>query len=400
MKKIFITASLLLFAFAVFAQKNEVQNTINYLKPHNYHLDKAKESIDKAMKHASTITDYKAWYYAGKVYLEIFESKNEEFKNLDKNALIKSRDAYFKAKEYDSRKRYSDQINASIRRIAAFFFNQGSDHYNEGLGFLAEKETENAIKKFNIAVESFENSIEIYNTPGFVKLDTMLLLRTGLAAFSGKQYDKAIGYFKDCADYKFGGEDVFINMSQIYQIQGDTAKAIQTLEEGITVYSEDNLGILNQLIVFYYQAGKTDEALDYINLAIEQNPENNGLFHIKGELFKQMGEFDKAAEAYKKSIELNPEYIDSPYNLGIMYYNNAAEKYNAANATEDNDEYTKLKAEGDELYMLALPYLETAHELEPNEPSTLDILKRLTYRLGKTEKNREYTKKLNELEKK
>jgi len=397
MKRIFITLALIVFALAGFAQKNEVQNAINYLKPHNYQLDKAKEAIDKAIQHPSTITNYKAWFYAGKVYLDIHETKNEKFVNLDENALEKSLNAFLKSIEYDKGKRELAKSRAAVRGIASHFFNKGTENYNDGLQFIIDKNPQNAIPEFNKAVDAYEKSLEVYAMPDFQKLDTLLILRTGLAAFSGKQFDKAMGYFEQCADYQFGGEEVFINMCEIHQIQGDTTKALETLEKGIKVYPDDNLGILNQLIVFYYNSGKTKEALDYINLAIEKNPNNNGLFHIKGELYKQMGEIDLAVESYKKSIELNPEYVDSPYNLGIMYYNIAGEKHNAANATSDNDEYQKLKGEGDELFKLALPYLEKAHELEPTEPSTLDVLKRMTYRLGLTDKNKEYTSKLNAL---
>ncbi len=399
MKKVFITLSLLAFVYVSFAQKNEVQNTINFLKPHNYKLDDAKVSIDKAILHSSTNADYKAWYYAGKVYLEIHETKIEKYKGLDDNPLDKSLVAYLNSIKYDKGKRFVDQSNTSVRRIAGFYFNQGTNTYNEGLEFLSNKDTESAIKNFNKAAESYEKCLEIYKIPNFTKLDTMLILRTGLASLSGKQYDKALGYFKNCADYKFGGEEVFINMAVIYQIKGDTTKAIQTLEEGMKVYPVKNLGILNQLIIYYYDTGKTTEALDYINLAIEKNPDNNGLHHIKGELFKQMGNNVKAAESYMKSIELNPDFVDSPYNLGIMYYNMAGERHNESNATSDNDEFIRLKGEGDDLFKLALPYLEKAHELEPTEPSTLDILKRMTYRLGLLDKNREYTQKLKDISK-
>lgn len=397
MKKLVILFSLIILATGVFSQKNEVQNAINYLKPHNYDLGKAKESIDNALKHPSTNNYFKAWYYAGKIYIEIHESGNQKFKSLDNNALEKSYNAFLKTRELDTKKRYIKETDISINGIAAHFFNQGTLEFNDGIEAQIAKKDGEATQYFNLALKSFETALEIYAMPEYYRLDTTLVFSTGLAAFNAKEFDKAVEYFVKCKDYKYGGEDVYLNLSSIYKFEGDTVKAVKTLEDGIAAYPEDNLNILTDLIVFYVNAGKSDESLNYINMAIEKNPENNGLHHVKAGLFDQLGEFDKATKAYKKAIELNPDFVDSQYNLGILYYNQGGEKFNAANSITDNDEYNKVKAEGEDYFKLSLPYLEKAHELEPTERATLDILKRITYRLGLLERNKEINELLKNL---
>jgi len=397
MKKLAILFSFVFLVAGVFSQKNEVQNAINYLKPHNYDLGKAKEAIEKALNHTTTNNYYKAWYYAGKIYIEIYESKNQEYKSLDDNALEKSYNAFVKTRELDTKKRYIKETDAAIKGIAAHFFNQGTLEYNDGIEAQIAKKNDEAPEHFDLAYESFVKALEIYAMPEYNRLDTTLIFSTGLAAFNAKKYDKAVEYFNKCLEYKYGGEDVYLNLSSIYKFEGDTVKAVATLEEGISAYPDGNLNILTELIVFYVNAGKSDESLNYINMAIEKNPENNGLHHVKAGLFDQLGEFDKAVEAYKRAIEINPDFVDSQYNLGILYYNEGGEKFNAANSITDNDEYNKVKAEGEEYFKLSLPYLEKAHELEPAERATLDILKRITYRLGLLDRNKEINELLKNL---
>ncbi len=48
----------------------------------------------------------------------------------------------------------------------------------------------------------------------------------------------------------------------------------------------------------------------------------------------------KSADAYKKAIALDASYMDAYFNLGALYYNEAAELNNIANKIEDAH-YTK-----------------------------------------------------------
>ncbi|MFC2097784.1 tetratricopeptide repeat protein [Bacteroidota bacterium] len=389
MKKVIISISFLIMASGLLAQKNEVQNAINYIGSARFDLAKAKESIDKATDHPSTSNYYKTWYYRGKVYLTIFESRKEEEKKLDENALEKSHEAYLKYLQIDTKKRKIDDTIKELWRVANHYFNRGSDEFNAGVEAAKNNNEAEVIANYAKAVTSFENSTAIYQLPQYELLDTLLVYRTGLAALRGKQYDKAMKYFNQCIDFNYGGEDVFLGISDIYMAKGDTIKAIETLERGIKVYPDNNLGILANLIDFYVQSGKSVEALNYINLAIEKNPNHNVLFHIKGKLFDDLGEFDKAVEAYSKAIEIKPDYSDSNYNLAIMYFNKGADIFNESNSVTDNDKYNEMQDLGKEYYTKSLPYFETCHKIEPTDAAILDLLKRITYRLGLTDRNRE-----------
>ena len=87
MKK--ITTLLVLFISALaYGQANQVQNASNYLR--NKEFDKAKASADAASVHESSLNNPKLWMYRGKIYQEIYFSKDAAIKNLDLDALTKN----------------------------------------------------------------------------------------------------------------------------------------------------------------------------------------------------------------------------------------------------------------------------------------------------------------------
>ncbi|MBL0256101.1 MAG: hypothetical protein IPQ03_00740 [Bacteroidetes bacterium] len=97
---------------------------------------------------------------------------------------------------------------------------------------------------------------------------------------------------------------------------------------------------------------------------------------------------------YKKTIELNPDLLYANYNLGVIYFNQGADKANAANSLKSNEEFEKAKKVYEEKFNLGAPYLEKALELNPKKSeddqslnkSILQILKQLYARTNQTEK--------------
>ena len=75
-------------------------------------------------------------------------------------------------------------------------------------------------------------------------------------------------------------------------------------------------------------------------------------------------------ENYEKAIELNPDYYEANYNLGVMHYNKARDVVSELNNLPLN-EYRKSEAAYEEKahvhFNEALPYFEKAAEVKPNE---------------------------------
>jgi tetratricopeptide (TPR) repeat protein len=68
------------------------------------------------------------------------------------------------------------------------------------------------------------------------------------------------------------------------------------------------------------EEGKTDEALFVLARAIEKNPRLT-VAHMKtGEIYKESGDYESAAEAYGNAAEVEPRNFDAQYNHGLMLH--------------------------------------------------------------------------------
>ncbi|MFN9951677.1 MAG: hypothetical protein ACK55I_01145, partial [bacterium] len=98
-----------------------VQTAYNYLRYDN--LDKAKEAIDGAVVNETTIGFAKAWYYRGKIYQAIFESKNEKFAALKPGSLQTARISYEKTLELDSKNEFREDVIGRLEILASLSLN-------------------------------------------------------------------------------------------------------------------------------------------------------------------------------------------------------------------------------------------------------------------------------------
>ena len=182
-------------------------------------------------------------------------------------------------------------------------------------------------------------------------------------------------------------------MSRLNLEDKDTLKAMESIAKGRALF-DDNSSLMNEEIRLYILTGRTEELITKLNESIESAPDNENLYFTRASLYEGKKEMDKAITDYKKAIELNPDLMDANYNLGVIYFNQGAEKANAANSLKSNEEFEKAKKVFEEKFRSAAPYLEKSLELNPKKTeddqslykSTLQILKLLYARTNETEK--------------
>jgi len=70
----------------------------------------------------------------------------------------------------------------------------------------------------------------------------------------------------------------------------------------------------------YQLAGRIEEALEELNMAIKIDPKNASYQAALASIYNSKGEFDKAIEVLQKAIKKNSKSSDLYYNLGLSYY--------------------------------------------------------------------------------
>jgi Flp pilus assembly protein TadD len=113
------------------------------------------------------------------------------------------------------------------------------------------------------------------------------------------------------------------------------------------------------------------------------DPENLTLL---GQLYGEAGAFESALEPLKRAVQLDPKSYEAWHNLGLTYfrlqrYKEARDPLQKAVALRPNA-YGSVVMLGATLYMLgddeaALPVLEHAHQLNPSDAQTNQVLEKL-----------------------
>ncbi len=294
--------------------------------------------------------------------------------------LPKALESIKKAIELDENNRSEDDIEDQLLRLNNNFVNAAINAYEQD--------------DFETSFHNFSHSIKVIEMPQYtMEIDTAVYYNTGFLASQVDKHEEAIYYYKRAKEMNYGGANTYLLIKDSYMILGKTDDAERILQEAFEKYPQDN-ALLVEMINFYLEEERGESAMEYLNLAIEQEPDNPSYYFALGALHERQGELDKALDAYITAHEIDPELFEVNYNLGAFYYNKALDLFDAANEIVDNVEYQKAREEAFDVLETALPYMEKAHDINPEDQDTMETLRILYYRLGMEEEYEEISRKL------
>ncbi|MBR8535756.1 tetratricopeptide repeat protein [Carboxylicivirga sediminis] len=385
MKRLALFAILMFSISAVFAQKGKVSAASGYLDTND--VDAAKKAIDQAIENEKSMNWPKTYIIAAKVYTELAKSGQ------DADGIKKAVDFYKKAIELDQKGdekgkgigKYEKEIKLQLTFFKPDLTNSGIEGFN----------TEN----FEQALFAFENVLYINALPMFQEeapgIDTAIVYNCALAAYNAKDWNRAEKYFNQSIDLGYGGGDAVLLLDQVFDASGDSTKVAENLQRGFQKYPEDER-ILTTLIQYYLDAQQNDAALEYLNTAIEKDPENPSFYYARGVLYESIDK-DEAIKNYEKCLEIDNKFFNALYNIGVIYYNKGVEQQNVANDKTTTKEFNAAMKVANEFWEKSLPYMESAHEVQPEEAAVLETLKGLYYRFERMDKYNEVKAKIDAL---
>ncbi|QNL48580.1 tetratricopeptide repeat protein [Olivibacter sp. SDN3] len=392
--KSILLATLLLSSTAAFAQKGELNKAKN--KYNSYatltggavenlpelalkELGEAKEAIDKASEHDKTKDLPDTWTYLALINSEYAVINQKAEKQPEAEASYKTAgEAFTKAKSL-SEGEDDEELQGNLERTGSLLAN-----YEIGNGVKAFETND-----FEAAYTAFNNGLTYM--PG----DSILTLYAGIAAQNSEKYDEAIDKFKELIPES---SDAYLNLSDAYLRKGDTTAALQYIDEAAENFP-DSAKIVNQKIVLNISTGKSENVISDIEAQMAADPSNADLPFYLGYAYESTKQPDKALEAYKKGIEAKDDDARNYGAAAAVILNQARDIYNEASGipTNQEDEYNAKLKEAYDLADTAIPYLEKATELAPEERAGWENF-RFYYQLkGEDEKAKEVTEKLNSL---
>lgn len=302
-------------------------------------------------------------------------SRWEKTQEIVENPLDKAFEAYTKALELDEKGKLKDDVKEELSELKGQYMQAGINaYYNED-----HKE----------ALEDFEMVLNINDLDMFEGVvDTLMIQYSGIIAREDGKYKKAAEYYQKLADMNYGGPSVYLNIKNDYLQLGDSAMAISAMEEAFSKYT-DTINVVANLIDLYIKTDNIDQGLVKIEEAISNNPQKGELFYWKGRLLlntEDEDRIDKAIEAYEKAIEMNPSLYYVYYDIGFIYFLQGQDIFSQAGLEQDTKRREEINNIAVEKYEEALPMLQKAYELNDVNMDikceTLDVLKRIYYKLG------------------
>ena len=305
------------------------------------------------------------------------------------DVLAKALDAYKKAAEVDVKNSKVKDLTAGLEAISSRYLNEAYNRYQFG--------------EYAKASDLFGKAALAAETAPLSKVDTTALYNAGFTAWLVQDYPTAQNFFEKCLanNYYYEGGEVFAKLGDVYTKLGDKEKGRDILEQGFTKYPQSQ-SILIGLINYYMESGQnTDRLFSLINEAKKNEPDNASLYYVEGNIYKELGQLDKAVESYFKCAEINPAYEYGYIGAGILYYNQAIEIQEKAANEFDDKKYNALVEEFEAALMNALDPFEKAYAVARDNEIKVNIaeyLKNIYYRFSsKDTKYEEGYKKYNEI---
>jgi len=397
MNKILL-AGVITLSTVTYAQKNVTTNAAMSWKAYRVDLSsgdkvaaekdltEAFEYITKSAAHETTMNDAKTLMYKGKIYCEaammLGASSNESLKSLSPDKLTSDGLAAFKKSgENDSKGKYEDDIIDYCQRIRGVSYNSGVKLYEK--------------QDFDASKNAFLTSAKFGEVMGMT--DTSAIYYGAIAANKAKDYETALSSFSQVADLGYEVSSTATFLSEIYIKLDKQAEGEEKLD-ALLKANPGNKDVMISLINFYLGADKKSEAEKVLSDAINLDPNNKELHYVVGTIYEGQERYDDAEAAYKKVLELDENHANALLGLGAVYFNKAANLNGKINdlAVGDpkEDEY---RAQMTENFKMALPYLEKAYELNPDNTEILSSLRQAYYKTGNTAKASEIKKKMDAL---
>lgn len=389
-------AAVSLIAFGASAQKSKVVSAYNYNKSYERdndcsELTKGITAIDEAVKDAKTGTYAKTWYYGGNLYFNAALAPDKECSDKFPEALDKTYTFYLNALKYniDDAAAHSIDIDTEEGHAKLVeYVRDKSTSYND-IGYTRDI----LEKKFPYIANDFINrGVEFFKANEFKKAkdyslksvdankiigkeDSLGMYNAALAAERLKEYDEALRLYNALTDIEYGGSAIYLYKANLYVKKGEEDKKIDAIREGLAIYPND-AELIKEELAYLLANNKTEEAFANFDKAIANEPSNATLYYNRGLINDQLGNVEKADADYSKAISIKPDFFDAAYNLGGMYYNLGVEWNNtAANyGLNETSKYKAASTKASNYFSKALPALEKAHKIDPENGDTMRSL--------------------------
>ena len=370
MKKMILFAAAAIMAFGASAQMSLVKDLSKKVATGNPQaLMEALAAIEPAFTNPESANDVLTWYTAGKaafgIYDKMLEMKllGQPVPDAEMNQLLAAGfEFYQQALPLDTivemdkngtpklNKDGSKKVKTKYsKEIVGALTSHMGDIANAGNVYLQASDLENA-------ADAFGNYADIASSP--------FAIANGVAAADSTL--SQVRFFQGYSQYQIQKfEEAYENFTK--------ARKLGYTENNIVDFQTSSLANMVQGML---DKNEYDKANNFIDNALKGDPMNGTLHDIKGFTTELKEGVDAALPFYRKAVEVDPTYANAYFDVGRCLYLQA-QKIIDDNPNATNKELVpKIKP----IYDEAIPYLEKATQLNPDDTKAKNVLDDILYK--------------------
>ena len=255
------------------------------------------------------------------------------------------------------------------------------------------------IPDYKVAIDAFVKAAKLQESKIYTQVDPKYYFFAGqMAAFLGAENKQFFidgeNYLNKARELNYVDEtgNLYYYLFHCYYGQREDnkenlVKAKNILLEGIEKFPK-NERILDGLMSLYTAEdgiGDPQELVGMIDKFLAETPDNPDLWFGRGRVFYKLKNFDECIASFQKINELKPNDYDTNFYIGYFYVEKAEHENRLFNDKLDSftsqDEYLAERKRVRSIYMEAIPFLETAHNLKSDNVDCVQILKEVCFLL-------------------
>ena len=415
MKTYFVFVMSLTLSFSAFAQKKEIKTATKELAKGNY--EKAGVALDAAEALLGSMDEkYKSQYYLQR---SIYYLKKGE---PDFNTVEKSIETLKMA----TAPAQAQGVKNQTQNLKAHLVNKGSELLKTN--------------DFKTSSDYFESAYKLSST------DTVYLFYAASTAVNAKMYDRSLAMYEELRSLGYTGieknyyatnaetqveemfdskvlrdlsvkskshvnpkdeltkskfPEIIKNIALIYVQNGNNEKALEAMAIA-REQDPENINLLLTEANVYYTMGDTMKFKELLEIAVQKDPSNPELQYNLGVISSEIDDFENAKKYYLRAIELKQDYVNAYINLSALILGQEEsildQMNNLGSSAADDRKYDELKAKRNQLYIDAIPYLESAISVDKNNYQAAKTLSNIYSAVGNTDKYKEYKELADALE--
>ena len=198
-------------------------------------------------------------------------------------------------------------LSACISQETKVNSHQSNVHYNLAVELAQNALYQNSLDVFSIAISLDPGNINAYR-------------KKGLVYFGLRQYDEAEKLFLKAISLDPHNVQSHINLGMVKYYTGDKVEAKNLWHKSANLKTGDNDSkAWNNIANLYKEDKNYKKAIAYYKLAKNQDSKNTMYLNNLADTLRLQGELEQANSILKSSLKLNPLGINTNFYIGMVY---------------------------------------------------------------------------------